>query len=119
MEWLCNHAEDQVCLNCAGAAEGEKVELEMLCQHGPGGMCTNCMTDGSSVAGRKHMSFEEFLKQRQALCDHSPSGECGPMLLVPVYPWEAGGNDRGGGIVSAPVSTGCTAGLVLQGFCCS
>lgn len=76
IEWLCAHPPDQMCINCGGAEKGEKVELEMLCLHGPSGNCLNCMLDDDLVDNRAHISFEEYLSNSRARCEHNFEAKC-------------------------------------------
>jgi hypothetical protein len=76
VEWLCRHRPDQMCVNCAPIASGEKVELPMLCQHGPEGKCVNCLTPDTTVDGRKFVTYDEWLESARAKCSHSFSATC-------------------------------------------
>eukprot|EP01029_Cantina_marsupialis_P027591 TRINITY_DN773066_c0_g1_i1.p1 TRINITY_DN773066_c0_g1~~TRINITY_DN773066_c0_g1_i1.p1 ORF type:complete len:555 (-),score=135.14 TRINITY_DN773066_c0_g1_i1:184-1848(-) len=75
LEWMCNHPDDKMCLNCMPLKKGDKVELEMLCQHGPEGRCINCLPP-DVIKNKKHMSFEEYLAEKRAKCNHSEGTVC-------------------------------------------
>jgi nuclear protein localization family protein 4 len=76
LEWLCRHRRDQMCVNCAPLAAGDRVDLEMLCLHGPEGRCINCLPPDSTVDDRKFITYDEWMERRRAKCEHAFSAVC-------------------------------------------
>ena len=72
--WLCQHPLDQRCLNCpkertkfVDLDQPEKEDLSWMCNCGPNMTCSYCLKD-DFVAGIKHKSYEQWLKDRRQGC---------------------------------------------------